>query len=48
MNGIVSGGWNFVLAAYIVSGTILLAYSIDAINDFRKAMANRSTKGLSK
>jgi len=46
MNGILTGGWNFVLAAYIVSGTILIAYSIHAINSFRKAMAARTTKGL--
>jgi hypothetical protein len=46
MNGIVTGGWNFVLAAYIVSGTILIAYSIRVINGFRSAMAARNTKGL--
>jgi hypothetical protein len=52
MNGILTGGWNFVLAAYIVSGTILLAYSIHAITDFRRSIAKRaaltnSTKGVS-
>jgi hypothetical protein len=52
MNGIVAGGWSFVLAAYIVSGTILVAYSIHAISDFRRSMANRAalthnTKGVS-
>jgi len=45
MNGIVSGGWNFVLAAYLISGAILLTYSIYAISDFRKAMAARNSKG---
>ena len=43
MNGIVTGGWNFVLAAYIVTGTALISYSIYAISDFRKRMANRDT-----
>jgi len=46
MNGILTGGWNFVLAAYLVSGTILIAYSIHAINGLRKAMAASNTKGL--
>jgi hypothetical protein len=41
MNGIVSGGWNFVVAAYAISGGILLAYSIHAISDFRKSLSNR-------
>lgn len=47
MNGIVTGGWNFVLAAYLISGATLLTYSIYAISDFRKAMANRHSKGIS-
>lgn len=52
MNGILTGGWSFVLAAYIVSGAILVAYSIHAITDFRRSMAKRtaltaSTKGVS-
>jgi hypothetical protein len=46
MNGIVTGGWNFVLAAYIVSATILIAYSVHAISGLRKAMAARNTKGI--
>jgi len=48
MNGILTGGWNFVLAAYIVSGAILITYSIYAITEFRKAMAVRDSKGTSK
>jgi hypothetical protein len=46
MNGIVTGGWNFVLAAYLISGAILLTYSIYAISAFRKAIAARNTKGI--
>jgi len=47
MNGIVAGGWNFVLAAYLVSAVILIAFSIYTVSDFRKSMANRDTKGIS-
>jgi heme exporter protein D len=52
MNGIVTGGWSFVWAAYTVSATILVAYSIHVISDFRKSMAKRAaltgnTKGAS-
>jgi hypothetical protein len=52
MNGIVTGGWSFVVAAYTVSGAILLAYAIHAIVDFRTSMAkraalNQSMKGIS-
>jgi len=42
MNGILNGGWNFVLAAYLVSGAILIIYSIHAVTEFR-----RRTKGIS-
>lgn len=41
MNGIVTGGWSFVVAAYSISGGILLAYSVYAISDFRKGISNR-------
>src|SRR3954453_7032622 len=42
MNGILNGGWNFVVAAYLVSGAILTIYSIHAVTEFR-----RRTKGIS-
>lgn len=42
MNGILNGGWNFVLAAYLVTGAILAIYSIYAVNEFRRRM-----KGIS-
>ena len=52
MNGIVTGGWSFVVAAYAVSGAILLAYSIYAISGFRRSISKRAalnsiTKGVS-
>ena len=28
MNGLVSGGWNFVWAAYAITGLVLAAYAI--------------------
>jgi hypothetical protein len=43
MNGIVTGGWNFVLAAYIVTGTVLVAYSIHTIRELRQKLAIRET-----
>jgi hypothetical protein len=46
MNGILNGGWNFVLAAYLISGAILAVYSIHAISEFRRRTAS-STKGVS-
>lgn len=42
MNGIVAGGWSFVWAAYMVSATILIAYSIHTVRAFRAAVAKRS------
>ena len=52
MNGIVTGGWNFVLAAYIVTGTVLVAYSIHTIRELRQKLQIRTaltrvTKGTS-
>lgn len=34
MNGVVTGGWNFVWAAYGVTAAILLAYSVSVIRRF--------------
>jgi uncharacterized membrane protein (DUF485 family) len=42
MSGILNGGWNFVVAAYLVSAAILTIYSIHAVTEFR-----RRTKGIS-
>ena len=47
MNGIVSGGWNFVWAAYAVSAIVLVGYCAHVINGFYKARlsAERGAKG---
>ena len=42
MNGIVAGGWSFVWAAYLVSATILITYSIHTVRAFRKSVAKRA------
>jgi hypothetical protein len=34
MNGILSGGWNFVIAAFAVSGIVLGGYCIHAVRQF--------------
>ena len=44
MNGILTGGWSFVWAAYSVTATILAAYSIHTILEFRR---NASKKAAS-
>ena len=44
MNGIVSGGWNFVIAAYGVTALILVAFTINAIGALRANIAKRDAK----
>ena len=34
MNGILSGGWNFVVAAYAVSAIVLGGYGIHVVRAF--------------
>jgi hypothetical protein len=48
MNGIVSGGWEFVWAAYGVSAFVLAAYCATVINGFFKARVSqeRDAKGM--
>ena len=36
MNGIVSGGWEFVWAAYILTGISLTAYGVMTITGLRE------------
>lgn len=48
MNGIVTGGWGFVLAAYIVTGTALVSYALYAMRDYRKRVAFRTALNGSK
>lgn len=44
MNGIVSGGWNFVIAAYGVTAFILVAYTINTLGALRASIAKRDSK----
>ncbi len=48
MNGIVSGGWEFVWAAYAVSAVVLAGYCARVINEFFKARVSqeRGAKGM--
>jgi|KBSMisStaDraftv2_1062788.scaffolds.fasta_scaffold5327362_2 hypothetical protein len=46
MNGILNGGWDFVVAAYVISGAILAIYSIHTFLKFRQLVAG-NTKGVS-
>jgi heme exporter protein D len=52
MNGIVSGGWEFVWAAYAVSAVVLVGYCAHVINEFYRGFfkarvsAERGTKGI--
>jgi heme exporter protein D len=49
MNGIVSGGWSFVWAAYGVSALVLTAYCAHVVHGFFKTLASveRGAKGTS-
>jgi len=35
MNGVVTGGWNFVVAAYSVTALVLLIYGVTIITRLR-------------
>lgn len=37
MNGVIQGGWEFVIAAFTVSGFVLIAYTISIIARLRRA-----------
>ena len=36
MSGILSGGWNFVIAAYALSALILGGYAIHVVREIRR------------
>jgi hypothetical protein len=38
MSGTVSGGWEFVIAAYVVTITLVAIYAIGTITRYRKAV----------
>ena len=41
MNGVVVGGWNYVIAAYSVTGIVLIVYTITL---FRRLSAARGPR----
>ena len=50
MNGIVSGGWNFVWAAYGISALVLASYCAHVVNAFFdiRAAADRDAEGTAR
>jgi hypothetical protein len=40
MSGIVQGGWEFVWAAYGITGTALLIYTVSLLRRLREARRN--------
>ena len=44
MNGMVSGGWNFVIAAYSITATVLVIYGVTLVTRLREE-ASRLAKG---
>ncbi len=42
MNGVVSGGWNFVVAAYAVTALVLLIYGVTVITRLRDEISRAS------
>lgn len=36
MTGVISGGWEFVIAAYVASALILLGYAFTVIRRYRR------------
>jgi len=37
MNGVITGGWNYVVAAYAVTGTALIVYGVSLFWRIRNA-----------
>jgi hypothetical protein len=42
MNGVVTGGWNFVIAAYSITIAVLAIYGISLISRLRGERSNDS------
>jgi len=40
--GVVSGGWNFVVAAYVVTFSVLFIYGVSIITRFREERSRAS------
>lgn len=45
MNGVVTGGWGFVIAAYSVTGAVLLLYGVSLLVRLRAEMRRRAEQG---
>jgi hypothetical protein len=41
MSGVIQGGWEFVLAAYLASAAILLGYAFSVLRRYRRERARR-------
>ena len=42
MNGVVTGGWGFVWAAYIITSVVLLVYGVTLVTRLREAGGSSS------
>jgi hypothetical protein len=42
MNGVVSGGWNFVVAAYTVTALVMTIYGVTVLARLRDELARRN------
>lgn len=41
MTGVIEGGWEYVIAAYVASGVILLGYAFSVIWRYRRGRSRR-------
>lgn len=41
-SGVVSGGWEYVAAAYLISGVILVAYVVSVVWRYRAELGRRA------
>ena len=46
--GVVSGGWNFVIAAYGVTFSVLFIYGVSIVTRFREERSRTSEEGNTK
>jgi hypothetical protein len=46
--GVVSGGWNFVIAAYAVTFSVLFIYGVSIITRLREERSRTSDEGNTK
>lgn len=43
-SGVIQGGWEFVIAAYVVSAVILLGYAFSVYRRYRRERSRRDAK----